>query len=222
MKKCNKCRVIIENDLMFCPLCHYKVENSEGRCENDFTFGHSKHNDFESKIRKILMFIFIFLVGLNITLNIILAISLLWAPYFILVLLYAYLMMIRAMKSNRNIGITVVLNVYILSTIMLVLDIMNGFQKWSINYVIPLMIMAGIIALTIFLTIKRSDFIDYIIYMFSIAFFGLILLPFLVFGLISVLLPTIITSFVSFVALFGIFVFGNRESRNEFKKRFHM
>lgn len=222
MKYCKNCHVTIENDLALCPLCQGTLIKRKGELEYDYPTNAVVDKDYKGKIRKILIYLFLCLVGLNITLNILLSISLLWAPYFIWVLLYAYFMIFSAMKSYQNMGLTIMGNVYLLSIIFLCLDLLNGFSKWSIHYAIPLLIIAGIVSLAIVMTLRKTNYIDYLIYLLVISIFGMGLLPLLLLGLMQVILPTIVSIFLSFIAFLGMLLFGKNESRMEFLKRFHV
>lgn len=221
MKYCNICKVVIENDLNTCPLCKQRIHKHTGIAEKDFPIKKIMSEDTMRTIMKLMLFLFVALIGINTVLNVSFAYKAIWAPYFIIVLFYAYLLLRAAMKSYRNIGTVVMINVYMLSIIGFILDMFLGYTSWSINYLIPFVILAGIIALTIFIMIKPSLFLEYFIYMIIIATFGLTLLILLWCGLVTVKQPSIITAFVSFLAIVGMFIFGDNSAKNEFIKRFH-
>lgn len=222
MNYCRKCQIDVENELNGCPLCQGKLDRKPGLKELDFTKITFPMSDTLGFIRRILFFVFVLLVGLNITFNIILSISLFWAPYFIVVLFYAYFMMAHAMKSSRNMGLTIMTNVYLLSAMLLLLDAISGFHKWSIHYVIPFLVVIGILSLDLLISIRKSNHLDYLIYMFVVVLFGLALFPFLLLGLIEVVIPTMIAIYISFMTIIGMVVFGNKQTFNEFVKRFHI
>lgn len=221
MKYCNRCHVVIENDLHECPLCKQKTLKRTEIAQNDFPIQKTVDEDIIKKIMRLLVFIFITLIGTNIVLYLTLSFKFIWAPYSIVILFYAYLMIRTAMFSYQNIGTIVLINVYMLSIIGFILDIILGFRGWSVNYLIPFLILAGIIALIIFICIKPAHFLVYFIYMLIIALFGITLLILLWAGFVTVKIPSIITAFVSFMAIIGMFMFGDRKVTNEFIKRFH-
>lgn len=221
MKYCNICKVVIENNLNTCPLCKQHIHKHTGIAEKDFPIKKIMSEDTMRTIMKLMIFIFISLIGINAVLYVSFAYKAIWAPYFIIVLFYAYLLLRTAMKSYRNIGTIVMINVYMLSIIGFILDMFLGYTGWSINYLIPFVILAGIIALTIFIMIKPSLFLEYFIYMIIIASFGLTLLILLWCGLVTVKQPSVITALVSFLAIVGMFIFGDNSAKNEFIKRFH-
>lgn len=221
MRYCNKCNVSIDNNLDNCPLCDQKTYIKNEEYEKDFPLQKLVKEDIVKKTKKILVFSFIFLVGLNIIFNVIFSFKFIWIPYSLVVLIYVYLLIKSAIRSYKNIGSIVMLNVYMLSIISFFLDMILGFSKWSINYFIPLLVLAGILALAIFVFIKPTTFITYFIYMLIIALFGLTLLILLFTHLLTVIEPSIITVFVSFMVIIGMFIFGDKTARNEFIKRFH-
>ncbi|MDD2519272.1 MAG: DUF6320 domain-containing protein, partial [Bacilli bacterium] len=144
-----------------------------------------------------------------------------WAPYAIVILFYAFLLLRVGLKSYKNIGTIVLINVYMLSIIGFILDMILGFSRWSINYLIPILILAGILALVIFICINKMDFLVYFIYMLIITLFGLTLLILLWADIVTVEKPSIITAFISFIVIIGMFMFGDKKAENEFAKRFH-
>ncbi len=221
MKYCNICKVIIENGLSTCPLCKRKTIKHHGLAENDFPAQTLINEDININIIKVLIFIFIALAGTNIVLNLTFSFEIIWAPYFIIALFYAYLLLRMAMKYYKNIGNVVIINVIMLSIMGFILDMYLGFSNWSINYLIPFVILAGIIALTIFIMVKPTNLIEYFIYMLLIAFFGIILLVLMWCGVVTIKLPSIITVFISLLSIIGMFIFGDNRAKNEFIKRFH-
>lgn len=221
MKYCNRCKVIIENEIDSCPLCKQKVHKRNETAENDFPIQKIIGENIVSNIMRVLVFIFLVLIGTNVVLNLTFSFKTIWAPYFIVVLFYAYLLLRTAMKSYKNIGTIVLINVYMLSIISFILDLVLGFSRWSINYMIPFVVLAGIIALVIFIIIKPMNFLAYFIYMLLIALFGVTLLILLWAGFVTEHLPSVVTAFVSLLTIIGMFMFGDKSAKNEFAKRFH-
>lgn len=221
MRYCNRCKVIVENDLDNCPLCKQKTLKRNETAENDFPIQRIVGEDTISRIMRILVFLFLVLIGTNIVLNLTFNFKFIWAPYSIVVLFYAYLLIRTALKTYKNIGTIVMINVYMLSIMGFILDMILGFSRWSINYLIPIVISAGIIALIIFILIKPTNFLTYFIYMIIIALFGIILLILLWADIVTVKTPSVITAFVSLLSIIGMFMFGDKSAKNEFVKRFH-
>lgn len=223
MKYCNKCDVIVENETVNCPLCHQKLIKKKGlgKEEKDFPIQNPIKEGVTKLIMRILIFLFFILIGINIVLNMVFSFTFIWAPYLIVLLFYAYLLIQTALKSYKNIGTIVLVNVFMLSILSIILDVFLGVSRWSINYFIPMVILAGIIALVIFVTIKPINFLEYFIYMLMIAVFGASLLIFMGVGLVTIKAPSIITAFISFMVIIGMFMFGDKSAKNEFTRRFH-
>jgi len=167
-------------------------------------------------------YIFLFLIGLNLIINYIFNFHIIWSPFSIIPLLYAYLLIKIGFKSYNEIGKIVVNNVVMLSIITIIIDNFLGFIGWSVNYVIPFLILAGIIALFLFICIRPILFVIYVVYLTVIASFGLTLIIFLVTNIITVKLPSIITIFISIMAIIAMVLFGDRGVKNELIKRFHI
>lgn len=221
MKYCNRCNIVIENNLDKCPLCHQKLLKNNDIEVKDFAIQKRSGIDLNRKIIRLLIFLFILVIGINIVLNIAFSYKFIWAPYSIVILFYVYLMIREAVLTYKNIGSIVVINVYMLSVIGFILDIILGFRGWSIDYLIPILVLSGIISLIVFLFIKPKMFANYFIYVLTMTFFGIIELVFLLSGIIKVKIISIIAIFISIMSIIGLFMFGNEEAKNEFVKRFH-
>jgi hypothetical protein len=221
VKYCNRCNVVIENNLDKCPLCHQKLLKSNDGEVKDFPIQKIVKNDLNRKIIRLLIFIFILMIGINIVLNIAFSYKFIWAPYSIVILFYIYLMIRESLLTYKNIGSIVTINVYMLSVIGFILDMILGFRGWSIDYLMPILIIAGTLSLIVFLFIKPKMFTNYFIYVLTITFFGIIELVFLLSGIIKFKIISIIAIFISVMSIIGLFMFGNEDAKNEFIKRFH-
>ncbi|MDD4298792.1 MAG: DUF6320 domain-containing protein [Bacilli bacterium] len=221
MRYCNKCKVVIENNLSNCPLCKQRTIKRSNIAEKDFPIQRIMKEDLIKKIMRILVFLFIILIGTNIVLNVAFSFNFIWAPYSIVVLFYAYLLMKAAIKSYKNVGTIVMINVYMLSIIGFILDLILGYAGWSIDFLIPILISAGIIVLVIFILIKPANLLTYFMHMLIIALFGITLLILLWADIVTERRPSIITAAVSLIVIIGMFMFGDKKVKNEFAKRFH-
>lgn len=221
MRYCNRCKVVVENDLDHCPLCKQKTLRRNETAENDFPVQKIVGEDTIHIIMRVLVFVFLIVIAANLVLNLTFNFKFVWAPYSIVVLFYAYLLIRTALRTYKNIGTIVMINVYMLSILSFILDVIMGFSRWSINYVIPIVILAGIIALIVFICIKPTHFLTYFIYMLMIGLFGVTLLILLWANIVTVKTPSVITAVVSLLSIVGMFMFGDKSAKNEFVKRFH-
>jgi RNA polymerase subunit RPABC4/transcription elongation factor Spt4 len=221
MRFCNKCRVEIENESDTCPLCKQPIVKQEGILEKDFPTIINKKAKNLNIATRLLIFLLILLFGINVVINILFGYKLFWSLYSIAPLFYAYMLIDMAMRSHKNIGKIVLNNLFMLSIISIILDNMLGFDRWSFNYAIPLLILTGILALLIFIFIKPTLYINYFVYIILIASFALILLLLLLLGFITIKLPSVIAIFVSIMAVIALVLFGDRRIKNELIKRFH-
>ena len=144
-----------------------------------------RSTDINKFVLRVLLFTFITLIGLNIVLNLIFQFNSIWVPYAIIILFYVYLIIRASIISYRDIGTIIVLNVYMLSFIGFILDMLLGYRGWSISYLLPILILIGDISLVIFMIVKPYSFKNYFIYILTVAFFGIIQLLFLTIGIIK-------------------------------------
>jgi hypothetical protein len=221
LRYCNRCDITVENNLNNCPLCHKTLLKNDNKVIKDFPVQAKNKEDLNKKIINLLVFLFLLMIGINIVLNLAFSFRFVWAPYSIVILFYIYLMVKTSLMTYKNIGSIVVINVYMLSVMGFILDMILGFRGWSIDYLMPILILAGTISLVIFLFIKPKMFLNYFIYVLTITFFGIIELVLLLLGIIKYRVVSIIAIFISIMSIIGLFMFGDEAARNEFIKRFH-
>lgn len=221
MRCCNICNVAIENKTDYCPLCKKRVVKKSNIESKDFPVQNISKTDINKFVLRVLLFTFITLIGLNIVLNLIFQFNSIWVPYAIIILFYVYLIIRASIISYRDIGTIIVLNVYMLSFIGFILDMLLGYRGWSISYLLPILILIGDISLVIFMIVKPYSFKNYFIYILTVAFFGIIQLLFLTIGIIKYRTISLIAFFVSVLTVIGLFIFGSKKARGEFIKRFH-
>ncbi len=112
--------------------------------------------------------------------------------------------------------------VTILTLLVLAWDWMLGWQGWSLNYAIPIILLAAQATLYILARALHLESGDYLIYLLLCALLGLLPLLFLVFGWVSVQLPSVICVGVSLLMIAGAFIFQGDVIKHELAKRLHI
>ncbi|HHU08061.1 MAG TPA: hypothetical protein GXZ59_06945 [Clostridiaceae bacterium] len=123
---------------------------------------------------------------------------------------------------RRQISKIVTWQVTILSLLMLVWDWMLGWQAWSLNYAIPITMLAAQATLYILARALNLDSGDYMIYLLLCALLGLLPLLFLIFGWVTIQLPSVICVGVSLLMIAGALIFQGGVIKHELTKRLHI
>ena len=94
--------------------------------------------------------------------------------------------------------------------------------SWALDYVFPFVILAQLLILTSIILIRHRKWLDLSTNLISMSLIGLI--PGLLFllKLNTVVWPSIACVSYAFMTLLGIFILPSKQSREEFKSRFHI
>jgi NRPS condensation-like uncharacterized protein len=123
---------------------------------------------------------------------------------------------------RRHVSKIITWQVTILSLLMLAWDWMLGWQGWSLNYSIPIVLLAAQATLYILAEVLHMESGDYIVYLLLCGVLGLLPLLFLVFSWVTVRLPSVICVGVSFLMIVGTLIFQGGNIRHELAKRLHI
>ena len=114
------------------------------------------------------------------------------------------------------------LNVLALSFFLIFIDHQTGYYMWSINYAVPLLIVLGTTIITLVILIKPLYIRDFIVYQLTTAMLGIAAVLLLVFDVPSVKWPISVSALYCGLIWLGMFLFRDRRTIHELKKRFHI
>lgn len=123
---------------------------------------------------------------------------------------------------RRQISKIVSWQVTILTLLMLAWDWIFGWQGWSLNFAIPIIMLAAQTTLYILARALHLESGDYLIYLLLCALLGLVPLLFLIFGWITIQLPSVICVGVSLLMIVGALIFQGGVIKHELTKRLHI
>jgi hypothetical protein len=126
-----------------------------------------------------------------------------------------------SIKRNRNIASQILVQVICTSILTVIMDNAIGYSGWSVNHVIPEIIILANVAVLILVFVNRMYWNTYVINQIVIAVCGLIPGVLFLCGLIKVPLPTIVATATSFIVLVVMIIFGDKTIKSELKRRFH-
>ena len=127
-----------------------------------------------------------------------------------------------AARKRRNISKTILYQIVIISSILVVLDLLTGWHKWSINYGIPAMSLFGVLTIAVIAMIMYRSIEDYVIYLIMNGLFALIPLIFVLTGFVDVQWPSVVSILLSVISLSGTMLFSGIDTLSELKKRLHI
>lgn len=225
MKTCNSCHVLVQNKKDFCPLCGTPLDPAQTPA---YPLPSNHYPDLSRALAKynfvvrILLLITLLGSGVSLLVNLLVSPGFLWSLIVIAASTYCWLVVPPLLRRGVNYAAQTVLQVFGTSLLMIVLDSIIGFRGWSISYVIPGLLMAGILSIGLMAIFNRTFWSQYVLYQVLMGVFGFIPLLLYLLGLPSNLLMVIFTGALAMASLLITFIFSDRTVKNEFKRRFHL
>ena len=133
-----------------------------------------------------------------------------------------WLVVLLAVRKRRNVAKNIVYLNLAVGLICVYWDFLSGWHRWSLNYAVPIVLAASIIALLITVRVIRMEVGEYIVYSGLTVLLGLTPIVFLVFGWVTQPLPSAICAAISLLALVVLQVYRGAEVRHELAKRLHL
>ncbi|WDV44943.1 DUF6320 domain-containing protein [Clostridiaceae bacterium M8S5] len=222
MKHCKFCDVNIDDSQVRCPLCHKKLEGqieNEDRQYPQYNLEKIQKKNYRSKV---FSFIVIIVISVCTLINLLNYNGLLWSFYVIFPLGYVWLSIRNTIISNMHYGVKILLQLIGLSFMLFMVDITNGQFSWSVDIVIPLLIITSIFIMTIIIYTIPMLWSEYIGYLFIIMFIGLIPIVLYLTNIAKILWPSAVSALYTLLTLIGMFIFSDKKLKNEFVRRFHI
>ncbi len=225
MKKCHKCNLLFDTNRKSCPLCFEILQDQDGKELQGPAY--PKPTPYRPKYNVLLRIITFFTIIAIFSSVVVNALTYrqnksLWSLIVILGLLYFWVLLRSTFRAKSNVPLRLVIQMLTLSILVIGIDYVCGFSRWSLNYVIPFLSMASILAIISILIGSGVRYGEYLLYLFSSVILGFI--PFILYlmGLIDELWPSLAAATLSFVTIVGMIVFADKETKEELKKRFHI
>lgn len=220
MKQCTKCNVNIIDDTDRCPLCRHALIGEDG--------GTRSYPNAIGSIRKAR-----FLKNLILFISLVASISLVaieymirrhvgWSLIVVLTLLYANLVVRYAVLGKSGYQAKIFTLVLVAILVLLGVDYLTGFKRWSLTYVYPCVVMGVDVAILILMLVNRRNWQSYIMSQIFMFILSLLSLVFMAIGANQKPLIGFIGIGVTLFVLMGTLIFGEERAKEELKRRFHI
>ncbi len=219
MKTCNKCRIKVLDDTNTCPLCNQVLEGDEK--------GHDMYPNIMAGVRWIRFFenIFLFLsVVCGMVLGCLSIMKMLSPVVFVIVgLILLYLnAIIRVAVTGQSGYMLKLFSLYLLAAAVLIaIDGITGYKKWSLDYVIPGGIMTLDGAIVALMLINHKNWQSYIPYQITVMLMSFVLLILIWTKVIDDPVVAVIAFLVTVSLFLGTVIIGDSTAREELKRRFY-
>jgi len=221
MNQCHNCGVWVKNTT--CPLCHRGVADSFSIEKDAYpTYPTVNEGKKHKTIVKVALFITISLISIALVVNILTPSHNIWFVYFVSIIFYVFISFYHTILSSSHIGEKILVQLICLSSLLVWLTILSGGGKWALNYMVPFLVDAAILLITVITIRKRMSWRSYVGFILSMILIGFVPVLLYIVGIVTVLWPSIITALYSFLTFTGMLIFSDTTFKSELLRRFHL
>ncbi|WP_411842435.1 DUF6320 domain-containing protein [Salinicoccus sp. HZC-1] len=221
MNKCLNCDMWTHHEI--CPLCHAETIG-EGVHEEGAHYPAYDMEEYKKKTRisRIAIFSGVLAVLACLVINIAVMPRFLWVFYVAVAVFYVLVSLNHTILSASHLGGKIVAQVVSLTVLLLVIDIMSGAIQWSVNYVVPFLIIAGILLMSIIILKVRLRWGGYVSFLLMMIALGFSPAVFYLTGIATVLWPSVVAALFAVATFSSILLFANQAFMTQLGRRFHI
>lgn len=145
-----------------------------------------------------------------------------WSIVVIVSMIYTWISTIYALDKNVNLAAYTFLQMIEISILLVIIDYVFGFIKWSLNIGIPIVIMVSNFTMMVITLMKYKKYVKYAVYEIMILLFSIIYNVIISFMSDSSLILNIITLWFSLTNLSFVLALSARSLKVELEKKFHI
>ena len=223
MKKCLSCGVIVDETHARCPLCRREFSAPDAILENPWypQYTLTKTARKNTLHKKVIGYLVLVICSICIVINLLSGANRFWSIDVLSSVLYGWLLIRHTILSKVHPGAKILAQVFGISGLLFVLNMMTGSARWSVNYVFPFLVIGGTFLITIIIISKKTTWKEYIGHIITLILLGFAPLIFYVFGLSQVLWTGITAAMYAFLTLIGMLLFSDKGFKSELIRRFH-
>ncbi len=221
MRACDKCRVTLEGDGEYCPLCQGETRGEPGEGRELFPEIPTVSKRY-SLLFRWLMFGSAAAGVISVVINVLVPTSVWWASFVLLGIGSMWLTLAIVIHKRANILKTVLYQVVAVSLLAVCWDAATHWRGWSLEYVMPIVCTAAMIAMGVVARVQNLRLEDYVIYIVIDAVFGVVPAVCLFAGAVSVRIPSVFCVAGSVLSLSALFIFAGERIKTELRRRLHL
>jgi hypothetical protein len=221
MQICPKCQVKIRGNKVCCPLCQGQLKLTEGNSNPSFPILKKKPIS-NITFLKVCTFVFVALEIIFITLNLMTNGEFSFIGPVILGVLVAWLTIITTMYLRNNLIKVVTWEVVVAIVVDIYIDVKTGFHGWSLEWMVPLTLVALVIGTLIIAAVLKLRLDEYILYIIFDLIIALLQIIFIRNGMNQFPWPAVISVVTYLILLAALLIFRFYDLKNAYQKMFNM
>lgn len=221
MNRCQKCNVMIVDATDRCPLCQHVLASDGQTGEDQYPNAIEVTKRFRF-LENLVLFLSIVVECLLLFINYNVNPRVPWAVIAGLVLIYVNVVLRLAVLGKSGYLFKTLSLVALAVVLLLGVDYLTGYRKWSLDYVLPAGILVLDLALFVLTLANRKGWQSYLMPQLLMVILSLIPVILRETGIIQV--PYLVwTALAASCFLFlGTLILGDQRARTELKRRFHI
>ena len=220
MNHCKDCEINTKEAT--CPLCHKLLSTEDIKAEDRaYPIYDQRQYKMRALVTKLTIAGGILAVLICLLINMLVMPHFLWVFYVAVAVFYLVVSLNHTILSASHLGGKIIAQVVSLTLLLLVIDGVTGSMEWSVNYVVPFVIIAVIMLLTIIIItvrLKWTGYISFLLLMIALGFLPLILY---FSGVATVLWPSVSAASFSAATFLAMLIIGNTSVMTQLGRRFH-
>ncbi len=218
---CSKCGVKLAGSPRYCPLCQEEPSGTAEPAGNVFPVIRPVKNVYRGLITFI-GFCSVAVVIISVVVNIGIPKTGWWSVFVFAGLASLWVTFLVGMKKRRNIPKNILLQAIVLPIIVFLWDVLTGFHKWSLNFVIPILYGCSMIGMAVFARIRKLQGPDFIIYFVILSIISILSLLLIIFQVVSIVYPALVCFGLSVISLAYLSIIEGKNLISEIRKRMHL
>lgn len=220
MNRCNYCKLYIKDDTDRCPLCGGVLE-CDGTGENVYPNVLKKEKAI-SFVFRLILFIAIVSIIVCISINYTTGVSVKWS--LIVAFAFLYVLLILYMFVRENAGYRVRMYGIVAGgvALLILIDYITGFYRWSLNFIFPIAIILMDVALLVLMIVNKRNWQSYIILLLCMVPISLVPVVFYALSIITIPYFAQLAFALSLFMSLGVIILGGPRAKSELYRRFHI
>lgn len=219
--KCVNCDVLLPDSAKSCPLCQGETAADPAHVEPVFPVVPLIVRQNRAFI-SVMAFFSVVAAVVCVVINYSMPFASWWSLFVVGGLVSFWISFAFIIMKRSDIPKTIVWQVVVLSVIAVAWDLLTGFRRWSIDYVVPIICVIAMAAMAVIARVIRLQPFDYLIYIVIDCILGLVSLILILCGVLTVVLPSAICVGATVISLAALFIFQGKALRAELRRRTHL
>lgn len=222
MKYCKECKVKVDSDRDYCPLC-FRELSGEGESDTPL-FAERKTNEHSNKrndfVTRLFVFMTICVVSICVIINLMITPDVLWSLSVVSGLVYVWILIAHTIISRRGIFEKVLFQILSIMFILWTSSLISPTHDWLQEYVFPSVSLTVLTVLVMIILIKKDK--SWILSFFTITVLLCITSIVVLFNFDEFRILNIINIIYGALLVIGYVIFGGGIIKQQFSKIFHL